>query len=395
MASAAGTPLYVYSAPAVRDRVRGFTAAFAPVPHALHYALKANSNLALVRLMRDLGCLADANSIGEIDVALEAGFAPQDIVFTGVGKTPAELERAVGLGLRSINAESAGELARIDTLARAQGRRARVALRINPDIDALSHPHISTGLRVNKFGVPAAEARAVCRGAAARSGLALVGLHVHIGSQIVSLDPIRRAAETLVDLARGLDADGIAIEHLDLGGGLGVAYDDDAAPSAADYAAALLPIVQPAGRFLLLEPGRVLVAAAGALLTRVVDVKAHGADRLFVVLDAGMTELMRPALYGAFHRIVPVRRADRPETLCDLVGPLCETSDTLGRDRRLPRPEVGDLFAVLDAGAYGFVMASNYNRRPLPAEAFVDGDRWRIVRRRQTHDEMIAPERGQ
>jgi len=394
VAAAAGTPLYVYSAPTVRERVRGFAAAFASVPHALHYALKANSNLTLVRLMRELGCLADANSIGEIDVALEAGFAPQEIVFTGVGKTPVELERAVGLGLRSINVESAGELARIDALARAHGRRARVALRINPDIDALSHPHISTGLRVNKFGVPAADARAVCRDAARRPGLALVGLHVHIGSQMVSLDPIRRAAETLVGLARDLDADGIAIEHLDLGGGLGVAYDDGVAPSAADYAAALLPIVEPAGRFLLLEPGRVLVAPAGALLTRVIDVKPQGEDRLFVVIDAGMTELMRPALYGAFHRIVPVSRADRPEALCDLVGPLCETSDTLGRDRRLPRPEVGDLFAVLDTGAYGFVMASNYNRRPLPAEALVDGDEWRVVRRRQTYDEMLAPERA-
>jgi diaminopimelate decarboxylase len=392
LAAGAGTPLYVYSADAIRSRVAEFDAAFAGVPHALHYALKANSNLALVRLLRGLGCLADANSGGEIDAALRAGFAPGEIVFTGVGKTAAELARAAGLGLRSINAESAGEIDRIDAAARAAGRRARVALRVNPDIDARSHPHISTGLRVNKFGVPLDEAVAVCRDAAGRPGLELVGLHMHIGSQMVNLDPIRRAAAAIVELAGVLERDGIRIEHLDLGGGLGVPYDGGEAPSPAEYAAAIAPFVQGAGRLLLLEPGRVLVAAAGALLTRVVDVKPQGPDRLFVVLDAGMTELLRPALYGAYHRVLPVALGDRPEVACDFVGPLCETSDTVGRDRRAPRPEVGDLFAVLDTGAYGFVMASNYNRRPMPAEALVEGDRWRIVRRRQTLDDLFALE---
>ncbi len=392
VAAAAGTPLYVYGADAIRARVSAFDQAFAGVPHALHYALKANSNLAILRLLRGLGCLADANSAGEIDAALRAGFGPGEIVFTGVGKTAAELARAAGLGLRSINAESAGEMARIDAAARAAGVRARVALRVNPDIDAGSHPHISTGRRVNKFGVPLDEAAAVCREAARRPGLELVGLHVHIGSQLVDLEPLRRAAALLVELARALEADGIRIEHLDLGGGLGVSYDATGAPSPADYADAIVPIVRGTGRFLLLEPGRALVASAGALLTRVVDVKPHGPDRLFVVLDAGMTELMRPALYGAFHRILPVTVADRPEVSCDFVGPLCESSDTLGHDRRAPRPEVGDLYAVLDAGAYGFVMASNYNRRPMPAEALVEGDRWRIVRRRQTADDLFALE---
>ena len=392
LAAAAGTPLYVYSAAAVRERVRAFRDAFAGLPHALHYALKANSNLAIVRLLKELGCQVDANSIGEVEVALRAGYLPDAIVLSGVGKTPAELERAVGLGLRSINAESAGELARIDRLARARGVRARVALRVNPDIDARSHPHISTGLHVTKFGVPLPDAREVCREGAGLAGLALVGLHVHIGSQITSLEPMRRAASALVDLARALESDGVVIEHLDLGGGLGVSYDGTAVPSPAEYAAALRPIVGPSRRLLILEPGRVLVAPAGALLTRAVDVKPQGDDRLFVVLDAGMTDLLRPALYGAFHRIRPVATADRPEVLCDLVGPLCETSDTLGAARRMPRPEVGDLYAVLDAGAYGFVMTSTYNRRPLPAEVLVDGGTWRVARRRQTVDEMLAPE---
>jgi len=392
VAAAAGTPLYVYSADAVRARVAAFDQAFAGVPHALHYALKANSNLAILRLLRGLGCLADANSAGEIDAAMRAGFAPGEIVFTGVGKTAAELSRAAALGLRSINAESAGEMARIDAAARAAGVRARVALRVNPDIDAGSHPHISTGQRMNKFGVPLDEAAAVCRDAARRPGLEVVGLHVHIGSQLVNLEPVRRAATLLVELAQALEGDGIRIEHLDLGGGLGVSYDSGEVPSPADYADAVVPLVRGSGRFLLLEPGRALVAPAGALLTRVVDVKPHGPDRLFVVLDAGMTELMRPALYGAFHRVVPVSVANRPEVACDFVGPLCESSDTVGHDRRAPRPEVGDLYAVLDAGAYGFVMASNYNRRPMPAEALVEGDRWRIVRRRQTADDLFALE---
>ncbi len=392
LAAAAGTPLYVYSAAAVADRVRAFREAFAGLPCALHYALKANSNLAIVRLLKRLGCLVDANSIGEVDVALRAGYAPDAIIFSGVGKTPAELERAVGLGLRSINAESAGELVRIDRLARARGVRARVALRVNPDIDALSHPHISTGLRVTKFGVPIADARRIARDAAGLAGVTLAGLHVHVGSQMTSLEPIRRAASALVGLAAALEADGIAIEHLDLGGGVGISYDGTPVPTPAEYADALRPIVGPSGRHLIVEPGRILVGPAGALLTRVVDVKPLTDERLFVVLDAGMTELLRPALYGAFHRIVPVAATNRPEALCDLVGPLCETSDTLGAARRLPRPEVGDLFAVLDTGAYGFVMASTYNRRPLAAEVLVTGDTWRVVRRRQTIDEMLAPE---
>jgi diaminopimelate decarboxylase len=392
LAAAYHTPLYVYSAATIVSRYRAVDEAFASHPHAMHYALKANSTLAIARLLRGLGSAADANSGGEIDVALRAGFIPPQIVFTGVGKTPAELEQAVDLGVKTINAESDGELERIDAIARARQTRTRVALRVNPDIDARSHPHISTGLKTNKFGIPIDDVREIARKAAGRPGLELVGLHSHVGSQITDLSPLRRAAEALVTLSRELRDDGVAIEHLDLGGGLGISYDGSAAPTAEDYAGALLPAVKDSGLSIILEPGRSIVGPAGALLTSVVDVKEQAGGKLFVILDAGMTELIRPMLYNAFHRIEPVVARGGPEMICDMVGPLCETSDTLGRDRRLARPVVGDVFAVLDAGAYGAVMASNYNRRTMPAEVMVDKGRPDLIRRRQTIEDLVALE---
>ena len=392
LAAAEGTPLYVYSAGTITTRYRAIDDAFRGYPHAIHYALKANSTLAIARLVRGLGAGADANSGGEIDVALRAGFIPEQIVFTGVGKTTAELSQAIDLGVKTINAESEGELERIDLLARERQTRARVALRVNPDIDARSHPHISTGLKANKFGIPADAVRDICRRFSARPGLEIVGLHTHVGSQITDLDPLRRAAAAIVALARELKDDGITIDHLDLGGGLGVSYDGSTVPTAAEYAAALLPVVRDSGLAIILEPGRNIVATAGALVARVVDVKDRPDGKVFVILDAGMTELIRPMLYSAFHRIEPVRATPAPEILADIVGPLCETSDTLGKDRRLPRPQPGDLFAVLDAGAYGAVMASNYNRRPMPAEVLVDGTTWSVIRRRQTIDDLLALE---
>jgi diaminopimelate decarboxylase len=396
IADAEGTPLYVYSASTIVSRYRAVDDAFASHPRAMHYALKANSTLAVARLLRSLGSGADANSGGEIDVALRAGFIPPEIVFTGVGKTQAELVQAIDLGVKTINVESEGELERIDAIARQRQTRAKVALRVNPDIDARSHRHISTGLRTNKFGIALDEARDLARSMRDRAGLEIVGLHTHVGSQIMDLEPMRRAAATLVALARDLAADGIAIEHLDLGGGLGISYDGTVAPTAEEHARAVLPIVRDSGLSIILEPGRHIVGPAGVLLTRVVDVKVqptlNGVGKLFVILDAGMTELIRPMLYEAYHRIEPVEPRDAPEVLCDVVGPLCESSDTLGRDRRLARPEVGDLFAVLDAGAYGSVMASNYNRRTLPAEVLVQDGRCSTIRRRQTIDDMLALE---
>jgi diaminopimelate decarboxylase len=390
--AAEGTPLYVYSAATIACRYRSIDEAFGSYPHAVHYALKANSTLAIVRLLRSLGSEADANSGGEIDVAMRAGFIPPQIVFTGVGKTLGELAEAIDLGVKTINVESEGELERINELARAKDVRARVALRLNPDIDARSHPHISTGLKANKFGVPIEAAREIARRARNLTGLEIVGLHTHVGSQITDLDPLRRAALATVALARELRDDGIAIDHVDLGGGLGVSYDGSPVPTAEDYAAALLPAVRDSGFALLLEPGRHIVAMAGALLSRVVDVKDQPGGKWFVILDAGMTELLRPMLYGAFHRIEPVAPANGPEIVCDVVGPLCESSDTLGKDRRLPRPRVGDVMAILDAGAYASAMASNYNRRTMPAEVMVDGGNWSVIRRRQTIDDLVALE---
>jgi diaminopimelate decarboxylase len=392
IAAAEGTPLYVYSAATIASRYRAVDAAFRSYPHAVHYALKANSTLAIARLLRAEGSGADANSGGEIDVALRAGFIPEQIVFTGVGKTAAELAQAIDLGVKTINAESEGELERIDLLARERQTRARVALRVNPDIDARSHPHISTGLKTNKFGIAMDAVRDIGRRAVRRDGLEIVGLHIHVGSQITDLDPLRRAAKAIVTLARELRDDGITIDHLDLGGGLGVSYDGSAVPSAEDYAAALLPVVRESGLAIVLEPGRSIIAPAGALLSRVVDVKDRPGGKGFVILDAGMTELLRPMLYAAFHRIEPVAGSSAAEILCDVVGPLCESSDTLGKDRTLPRPAVGDLMAVLDTGAYGAVMASNYNRRALPAEVLVENGTWSVIRRRQTIDDILALE---
>jgi diaminopimelate decarboxylase len=392
IAAAEGTPLYVYSSATIAARYRAIDDAFRSYPHALHYALKANSTLAIARLLRGLGAGADANSGGEIDVALRAGFIPDQIVFTGVGKTPAELAQAIDLGVKTINAESEGELERIDMLARERGTRARVALRVNPDIDARSHPHISTGLKTNKFGIALDAVNELAHRFSKAEGIEIVGLHIHVGSQITNLDPLRSAAQAIVDLARTLRGDGIAIDHLDLGGGLGVSYDGSAVPSAVDYAAALLPIVKESGLAIVLEPGRNIVAPAGALVTRVVDVKNRPDGKVFVIVDAGMTELIRPMLYNAFHRIEPVDAIDGPEITADIVGPLCETSDTLGKERRLARPKPGDLFAVLDAGAYGAVMASNYNRRTMPAEVLVDRNKWSVIRRRQTIEDLLALE---
>ncbi len=392
IADGAGTPTYVYSAAAIRASWKAFDAAFSAVPHSLHYALKSNSTLAVLRVLRDLRSRADANSVGEIEVALRAGFLPSELVFTGVGKAPAELRRAISLDLRSINAESPGEIERIDAIAASEGRIARVAVRINPDIDALSHPHISTGGRANKFGVPIEEAPALYRDIARRPSLQAVGVHVHVGSQITDLEPLRRAASALVKLAHDLRAEGITLEHVDLGGGLGISYNGTPVPTAADYAATILPIVCQSGLELILEPGRAVVGPAGLLLARVVDIKSYPGGPTFATLDAGMTELLRPALYDAYHRIEAVEPRPGDERRYEIVGPLCESSDTVGKDRVMPPLEVGDLLAIMDAGAYGSTMSSNYNRRPLPSEVMVDGGEWRTVRRRQTIDDMLATE---
>ncbi len=392
IAAAAGTPVYVYSAAVLRERYQAIDAAFHGYPHTLHYALKANSTLAIARLLHGLGSSVDANSVWEIEVARQAGFAPSQIVFTGVGKTPEELEAAVGLGVKAVNVESAGELARLEAIGSRLGRVVRVAIRVNPDIDAKSHPHISTGLKINKFGVPLDDARALLQTLRTRPSLTLVAIHVHVGSQITSIDPLRRAAALAATVSRELQQQGFPLEYVDVGGGLGVSYDGGEVPSAADYVGALVEAVRHTALPIVVEPGRSIAAPAGVLVARVIDIKPRTGASEFVIIDAGMTELMRPALYGAFHRIEPVSGAVSGDHHYEIVGPVCESSDVVGRDRRLPELRAGDVVAIRDAGAYGSAMASNYNRRPLPAEVLVDAGAWRIIRRRQTVADQLSLE---
>lgn len=386
-----GTPLYVYSRGAIEAAVEAYARAFATVDHRLCYAVKANGNGAILRLLAGLGLGADVVSGGELIAARRAGFPPDRIVFAGVGKTDAE----IGLGLEheigEWNAESEEEIGRIGAAAVARGDLARVSLRVNPDIDPRSHPYISTGLREAKFGVPIGRAEEILRKVRPRAGIEIVGLQCHIGSQITDTGPLAAAARALAGLSRQLLGEGFALRTIDLGGGLGVSYDGAGVPDPGALAAAVLPHLQGLPLTLVLEPGRSLVAAAGVLLTRVLYVK-EGEDRRFVIVDAGMNDLLRPALYEAFHRVEPLRSRGRAATVVDVVGPVCETSDFLARRRELELPEPGDLLAVRDVGAYGFAMASNYNMRPRAAEALVEEGRVRLIRRRETFEDLVRTE---
>jgi diaminopimelate decarboxylase len=392
IARAEGTPTYVYSAALLRQRYRELDDAFGEYPHAIHYAFKANSLRAIVSELRALGSSVDAVSIWEVELARSVGFEARRIVFDGVGKADAELEAAVALDLKAINVESTGELARVEAIAKRAGRIARVAIRVNPDIDAKSHPHISTGRKINKFGIPADEARALMGTLPSRSALKLVAFHVHIGSQMTSLEPIRRAAESLAALVHDAKLAGITLEYLDAGGGLGISYDGGPVPSFRDYASALVGQLQATQLPIVVEPGRSIVGPAAVLLARVVDLKPRTSSSEFAIIDAGMSELMRPALYDAFHLIEPVVNREGGLRQYELVGPVCESGDVVGRDRTLLPLAVGDLVAIRDAGGYGSVMASNYNRRPLPAEVLVENGTWRVIRRRQTLADMLALE---
>jgi diaminopimelate decarboxylase len=386
-----GTPTYVYSREALEAAWSAYDRAFARVPHRICYAVKANGNGALLRAFAGLGAGADIVSGGELLAALRAGFAPERIVFAGVGKTDAEIALGLERGIGEWNAESEAEIERIGALARAAGKQARVSLRVNPDIDARSHPYISTGLRENKFGVEIGDAHAILARARERPGVIVSGVQCHIGSQIVDTEPLAAAARALAELSRRLLAEGFELRTIDIGGGLGVSYDGDGAPDASRLADAVLPAVEGLPLTLVLEPGRSLVAAAGGLLTRVLYVK-QGHGKRFVVVDAGMNDLLRPALYQAFHRIEPVRGPARPSELVDVVGPVCESSDFLARGRELPAVEPGELLLVRDAGAYGFAMASNYNMRPRAAEVLVENGAARLIRRRETFEDLVRTE---
>jgi len=386
-----GTPLYVYSRAGIEESFRAYERAFAPVRPRICYAVKANGNGALLRLLASLGAGADIVSGGELLAALRAGFPAEGIVFAGVGKTDAEIALGLEHGIGEWNAESEDEIARIGAAAAARGTRARVSLRVNPDIDPRSHPYISTGLREAKFGVGIGLAPGILRRARERAGVEVVGVQCHIGSQITDLEPLAAAARALADLSLRLLDEGFPLRTIDLGGGLGVSYDGRGTPDASGLASAILPAVERLPLELVLEPGRSLVARSGGLLTRVLYVKG-GHGKTFVVVDAGMNDLLRPALYDAYHRVEPVVPRGRPAELVDVVGPVCETSDFLARRRELERPEPGDLLAVRDAGAYGFAMSSNYNMRPRAAEVLVEDGRVRLIRRRETFEDLVRTE---
>ncbi len=393
LAQREGTPLYVYSADAIRSRLRALQAALGGLDADICYAVKANSNGAVLKLLGDMGAGADIVSGGELQRALRAGIPAQRIVFSGVGKSAAEIEQALDAGVARFNLESRAELDLLQVLASARGETARASVRINPDVDAMTHAKISTGKSENKFGVSIDEAHKWFDKRKRWPAVQLDGLHMHIGSQILSILPIRQALQRMAAFWRELEAAGHAIASIDVGGGLGVRYrDGEQAISADAYVAEIRTALDGFKGRILLEPGRWLLAEAGILLSRVL-LEKHGEARRFLVLDAAMNDLLRPSLYDAWHDIVRVEGGDgRPTVAYDVVGPVCETGDTFAIGRQLPRCDAGDLVAILGAGAYGASMASSYNSRPMPAEVLVDGNRYAVVRRRQTFDEMIAGE---
>jgi diaminopimelate decarboxylase len=392
LAETLGTPLYVYSARTLRRHFRVLSDAFKGSDTLICFAMKALSNLSVLKLFGDMGAGFDIVSVGELMRCLRAGADPRKIVFSGVGKTDAELEAALKAGILMINVESRPELHRVSEVARRLGIQAPVSLRVNPDLDPRTHPHISTGHRDSKFGVPFAQVGEYYAEARTLPNLELAGLSTHIGSQITETGPFIEAAQKVAKIVSGLRADGIGLKYLDLGGGLGIPYQEEPPPPS-EYAAALLGPLRSIGLKFIIEPGRVLVGNAGLLLTRVLYVKETDVKR-FVVVDGAMNDLIRPVLYEAFHEIRPVlRRGGAPTVTADVVGPVCESGDFFARERDLPQVQRGDLLAVMSAGAYGFVMASNYNSRPRAAEVIVNGAEYYVVRERETFEDLIRGEK--
>lgn len=386
-----GTPCYVYSRAALADGYRQFSNALQGREHLVCYAVKANSNLAILNVFTRLGAGFDIVSGGELQRVLAAGGDACKVVFSGVGKSAAEMRLALEAGILCFNVESAAELERLNEVAGSMGRVAPISLRVNPDVDAKTHPYISTGLKQNKFGVAYTEAITLYRRARDLPHLRVTGIDCHIGSQLTETSPFIAAAEKILALVDALAGEGIRLEHIDLGGGLGVCYRDETPPAIADYAAALLGALAGRSEKLILEPGRALVGNAGVLLTRVEYLK-HGEEKNFAIVDAAMNDLMRPALYDAFHEILPVRRENHAAQTYEVVGPVCETGDFIGHARNLAiAPQ--SLLAVLSAGAYGMSMSSNYNTRPRAAEVMVDGEKVHLVRERETVAQLYAGEK--
>ena len=386
-----GTPCYVYSRSAIEQRWRAFDSALTTQKHLICYAVKANSNLAVLNVMVRLGSGFDIVSVGELERALKAGGEPGKIVFSGVGKKADEMQRALEVGIKCFNVESLAELDRLNQVAGAMGKVAPVSLRVNPDVDAETHPYIATGLKENKFGIAFNDALTGYEKAASMANLNVVGIDCHIGSQITSMSPFNDALNRLLELVQKIEATGIVLEHIDVGGGLGICYRDETPPSAREYADEVCARFANIDHELILEPGRSIVGNAGVLLTQVEFLK-QTPDRNFAIVDAAMNDLLRPSLYSAWHDILPLSKQETEVTeQVDIVGPICETGDFLGKERHLSLQQ-GDLLAVLSAGAYGFTMASTYNSRPKICEVMVDGDEVFEIRRRETIEELMTGE---
>lgn len=393
VARQAGTPCYVYSANSIREAYRDYDFSFGELPHTVCYAVKANSTLAILKLLAHEGAGFDIVSGGELFRVLRAGGDPGKIVFSGVGKTAPEIEYALSSGIRGFNCESETELALLDCIAGRMGMRAGFSIRINPDVDAATHPYISTGLTEHKFGIEMEAAEAVYHRALKLPNIVAEGISCHIGSQILDPAPLIEAAEKVLALAVRLRARGHHLHHVDLGGGLGIAYrPEETAPGIHPFITALKPVIEASGFKILVEPGRSIVGQAGMLLTKVLSRKKNGFKE-FVIVDAAMNDLIRPALYHSHHEILPVDHSEQT-SLVDVVGPVCESGDFLARDRTLAGAHPGDYLAVAAAGAYGFAQSSNYNSRPRSAEVLVEGDQWRIIRDRESYEDLIRGERA-
>lgn len=387
-----GTPCYIYSHATLQHHFTVFDQAFASVPHLTCFSMKANSNLAIIQLFGALGGGVDIVSGGELFRALKAGIPPQRIVYSGVGKTPAEIDFALKNDILMFNIESSQELEAINARAAGLGRVARIALRVNPDVDPKTHPYISTGMKKAKFGIDIDAALVQYQLAKTLSHVEIMGVDCHIGSQLTELSPFVDALRRLRGLIERLREAGIAIRYLDFGGGLGITYDQEQPPHPNDYAEAILQELGDLPCTLIFEPGRVIVGNAGILVTRVLYTKSSP-NKKFVIVDAGMNDLVRPSFYGSYHHIQPLRTAPEGHTqVVDVVGPICESGDFLARDRKMPVVQPGECLAVMSAGAYGFTMASNYNSRPRPAEVMVQGNSYTIIRRRETWEDLVRGE---
>ncbi|MBO8144459.1 MAG: diaminopimelate decarboxylase [Thermodesulfobacterium sp.] len=384
-----GTPVYIYSAKTIKRHFKVFRESFSKIDHLICYSVKANSNIAIISLLKQLGSGADIVSAGELKRALKAGIDPKKIVFSGVGKTPEEIELALNADILMFNVESLEELETLGEVARRLGKKAPFALRVNPDVDPQTHPYISTGLKKSKFGIPEEFVIEAYKKTKKNSYLHPIGIDAHIGSQITSISPFVDALSRLKKIWEELISLGFELKYLDIGGGLGIVYENEEPPLPQEYADAIIKEGRDLEATIILEPGRVIVGNAGILVTKVLYTKENVLKK-FVIVDAGMNDLIRPAFYQAYHKIIPVEEKNLEYEVVDVVGPICESSDFFAKERKLPKVKKGDFLAIMSAGAYGFVMSSNYNSRPRPPEVLVDGEDYYVIRKRETIEDLLA-----